>query len=409
MRHTNIFSGNRARYLCILLLLCMIPRCGYTQQMTARHKGYLSSPYGFWEYLPRGYNARSQWPVVVYLHGIRESGSGTSTSDLRRVLLNGPPKLIVNGGRQFDFVLIAPQSPGMPEGFNTTNIRKLITFIKDNYNIDEDRIYFTGLSYGGFATWHIANELPQEIAAIIPICSCGGALDPRKLKSVPAWAFVNERDWKTVPACMRALINSIRKVGGTPLLTAYDRRGHDAWTNTYENEKVWDWLLSQRRAEKHTNQSPTLICPLVSVAPAGPALSLQIMASDRENDSLQFIFDSPLPHGFELQDLGNGQISISTKSAFAGSYTFSVKVMDKFNNAVSRSFSLEITYVEFLLRYLFLLSFYPVVLELTLVVKLILAGLVVVIAIYLLQYIRQLLDFFWRRKSWETFARSLMS
>lgn len=409
MGHINIFSVDRAGYLSILLLLCMIPRWGYTQQLNARLKGYLSSPYGFWEYLPKGYNGSSQWPVVVYLHGIRESGSGTTTAELNRVLLNGPPKLIVNSGRQFNFVLIAPQSPGMPEGFNTTNIAKLITFIKSNYNIDENRIYFTGLSYGGYATWHIANEFPDEIAAIIPICSCGGALDARNLKKVPAWAFVNERDWKTVPACMRTLISSIRKEGGTPLLTTYDRRGHDAWTPTYENDKVWEWLLAQRRAEKHTNQSPTLICPLVSVVPVGPALRLQIMASDRENDALQFIFDDPLPRGFELHQDGNGQLTLSAKSAFAGSYKFSLKVIDKFNNVTSRSFLLEVTYAEFLLRYLILLAFFPMVLELSLVVKLILAGLVMAIAIYLLRYIRHLVDFFSRRANWETLAKSLMS
>ena len=409
MRYTNTFFGDYAGYFSILLLLCIVPRSGYTQQMTARYKGYFSSPYGFWEYLPKEYNESSQWPVVVYLHGIRESGSGTTLNELKKVLLNGPPKLIVNTGKQFNFVLIAPQSPGMPEGFNTTNIAKLIAFIKSHYNIDKNRIYFTGLSYGGYATWHIANELPGEIAAIIPICSCGGSLDPRRLKEIPAWAFVNEQDWKTVPACMNALIKSIRREGGTPLLTTYKRRGHDAWTSTYENEKVWDWLLSQRRTDKNTNQPPTLICPLISIAPAGPTLSLPIMASDRENDSLQFIFDQPLPQGFELQHLGNGQMALTAKSALAGTHTFSIRVRDKFNNIVSQSFSLEITYGEFLLRYLFLLSFYPVVLELGLVMRLILAGLVVVFAIYLLQFIRQLLDFFFRRAKWETFARSLMS
>ena len=32
-------------------------------------------------------------------------------------------------------------------------------------------------------------------------------------------------------------------------LTVYPEAGHDAWTATYDNPKLYDWLLSHRRAE----------------------------------------------------------------------------------------------------------------------------------------------------------------
>ena len=39
--------------------------------------------------------------------------------------------------------------------------------------MDEERIYVTGLSMGGFGTWDLASEYPQRFAAIAPICGGG--------------------------------------------------------------------------------------------------------------------------------------------------------------------------------------------------------------------------------------------
>ncbi|HSW44924.1 MAG TPA: hypothetical protein VLM89_05085 [Phycisphaerae bacterium] len=41
--------------------------------------------------------------------------------------------------------------------------------------------------------------------------------------------------------------NDLEKVNADVKLTIYPEAGHDAWTATYDNPEMWDWLLSRKR------------------------------------------------------------------------------------------------------------------------------------------------------------------
>jgi predicted peptidase len=43
------------------------------------------------------------------------------------------------------------------------------------------------------------------------------------------------------------MVKALRKAGGRVRFTKYADRGHDAWTPTYENAELYEWLLKQRR------------------------------------------------------------------------------------------------------------------------------------------------------------------
>jgi acetyl esterase/lipase len=45
------------------------------------------------------------------------------------------------------------------------------------------------------------------------------------------------------------MIAAIKKAGGAPKLTAYKGVGHDAWTPTYRDNKVLDWLFEQKKGK----------------------------------------------------------------------------------------------------------------------------------------------------------------
>jgi hypothetical protein len=38
-------------------------------------------------------------------------------------------------------------------------------------------------------------------------------------------------------------VDAINATGGCAKLTVYENTGHDAWTATYKNQEVFDWLL----------------------------------------------------------------------------------------------------------------------------------------------------------------------
>jgi len=47
----------------------------------------------------------------------------------------------------------------------------------------------------------------------------------------------------------RDMIAAIKKAGGAPKYTEYKGGSHDAWTPTYKNPEVLDWLFEQKKGK----------------------------------------------------------------------------------------------------------------------------------------------------------------
>jgi predicted peptidase len=124
------------------------------------------SPYGYAEYLPSDYveGSSKKFPILIYLHGLGETGNGTT--DLGKVLNNGPPKM-VGQGWSFPAIVISPQSAGW---WDSSYIDRFVDYLYRTYPAaDISRLYITGLSMGGGGTWDYAAAYPDRVAAIIPI------------------------------------------------------------------------------------------------------------------------------------------------------------------------------------------------------------------------------------------------
>ena len=180
------------------------------------------------------------WPLMLFLHGLGECGS-----DINRVKKHGPPKLIENG-KKFPFVVVSPQCP-RGSRWEPWELTVLLDEVVESNDIDEDRIYITGLSMGGFGTWDLAAYSPERFAAIAPVCGGGNTLDGKLLINLPTWVFHGAED-KVVPASFsESMAAAIRKAGGRPKVTIYPHAGHDSWTETYENPALYAWFLKQQR------------------------------------------------------------------------------------------------------------------------------------------------------------------
>ena len=193
--------------------------------------------------LPKDYAEKTDWPLVVYLHGQSESGN-----DLEMVKQNGPPKLVAEG-KQFPFVVVSPQCPS---GFYWRGnvIMGLIDQIVENYSIDRSRIYLTGKSMGGYGTWQISHEYPERFAAIAPIAGGGLFVSPyfmERLKGLPVWAFHDKRDDLVPYQESVRMVEGVNVAGGNAKLTTYDQGTHDAWTEAYNNDELYDWFLKHSK------------------------------------------------------------------------------------------------------------------------------------------------------------------
>ncbi len=194
--------------------------------------------------LPEGYTADSEAiPLLLFLHGAGERGS-----DLDRVKAHGPPK-IIDRGDDLPAVVISPQCPaGTWWTDHLEALSMLLDEVIDTHNIDEERVYITGLSMGGYGTWALAAKEPGRFAAAIPICGGGAFIDAMNLGDLPIWAFHGDEDRVVPLAESERMVEMIRARGGERIrLTVHEGAGHDSWTQTYDDPEVWAWLFSQRR------------------------------------------------------------------------------------------------------------------------------------------------------------------
>jgi predicted peptidase len=193
-------------------------------------------------YLPNGYEESDEtYPLMLFLHGAGESGE-----DLEKVKMHGPPKLIEEG-EDFPFIVVSPQSPG--RGWNPDALSALLDEVIASHRVDEDRIYLTGLSMGGFGTWALAAAKPDRFAAIAPICGGGDPRTADRIKSLPIWVFHGAKDNVVPLSSSERMVDALEELGAEVKFTVYPEAGHDSWTVTYENPELVEWFLTHSRGK----------------------------------------------------------------------------------------------------------------------------------------------------------------
>jgi predicted peptidase len=194
-------------------------------------------------YLPEGYDAKSnkKWPLILFLHGSGERGD-----DLKVVENNGPPMLIARKKKKFPFIVVCPQCPNDSRwsGLQLELLNALLDEVASGYRIDEQRIYLTGLSMGGFGTWRLAMAYPDRFAAIAPVCGGGDPDQAPEVAHLPTWVFHGAKDDVVSIENSKRMVDALKKAGGNVKFTIYPDGGHDSWTETYNNPELYDWFLN---------------------------------------------------------------------------------------------------------------------------------------------------------------------
>ena len=204
---------------------------------------------GRWKFpfiLYRPDTCEGKLPLVIQLHGAGERGHGGDALIITERY--GFSKLMTPDA-DYPCLLVVPQCP--PETFWFTEVSaiyELIQQIRARWDVDETRIYLTGISMGAYGTWQTAARHPDLFAAIAPVCG-GGILWTASLLKMPIWAFHGTDD-SVVP--FEESLNMIRAVRGFAepkqdvRFTAFDGVGHNAWDYTFD-EPLLQWLLSKHK------------------------------------------------------------------------------------------------------------------------------------------------------------------
>jgi len=226
---------------------------------------YLNMPYRL--YVPENYDPNVAYPLVLFLHGGGERGD-----DNEKQLLANDGAVIwaapENQAKQPAFVL-APQARNQHDGGfgitrnsdNVVDLARVFEFSKDlgtaynilqkviqEYNIDTNRLYSTGLSQGGYGTFNLNVAYPDLFAAMVPIAGGGNPEEVHVLKDKPLWAFHAEDDAVIPVSYTRNAIEAINEAGGNPIYTEYPKElgyNHGSWVPAYDNKEMIDWMFSQ--------------------------------------------------------------------------------------------------------------------------------------------------------------------
>ena len=139
-----------------------------------------------------------------------------------------------------------------PNGWERVE-KDLLTIIDkvfSGYKADADRLYLTGLSYGGQGTWHMASKHSDLFSAAVPVVGWGhpDLMDNIAKADLPVWAFSGGRDPVVRKKFFLIGVNRLEALGHTKLrYTIHEDMGHDTWIRVYAGEDVYNWMLSHKR------------------------------------------------------------------------------------------------------------------------------------------------------------------
>ena len=232
--------------ICLLLPLIFMSCHGQPNLIEDEFQTIHKETLKYYLYFPKDYENKKDenFPLLLFLHGGGEAGS--SLEDLQ---INGPPKMIVDG-KEFPFLILAPQHPEKKKFWNTRAVIHLLDHVVKENRVDPGRIYLTGLSRGGSAAWELAVQYPSKFAAMAVVCGMTPVPYADWIdRDMPIWVFHGEQDPVIPVEESENMVSKLEQMGYDVRFTKYPDVGHDAWTRAYENEELYIWFVKHKRKE----------------------------------------------------------------------------------------------------------------------------------------------------------------
>jgi hypothetical protein len=201
---------------------------------------------------PLNYDPKKRYPFVISL----PYGGQPGTDTIRQLEGAAAAQILSTDSnrKKYPAFIFVPNCPagsgwgGIPNHPSVdTLVYKAITALDTVFSIDAKRRYVTGISRGGYGSWHFICTRPDLFAAAIPVC---GGDDPKlasKIVNVSVWAFHGAKDQNVPVSNSRGMIEGMKKAGLKPKYTEYPNQGHNIWYQVSITPGLWDWLFDQKR------------------------------------------------------------------------------------------------------------------------------------------------------------------
>jgi len=141
----------------------------------------------------------------------------------------------------------------------------------EEFHLDPERTYLTGLSMGGYGAWELARLHPRRWAAVA--IAAGGifwSYEPERWQQastlpaeyahavgrLPLWLFQGAYDIMVIPRQSELMYGALQASGGRVRLWVYQGVKHDCWTRAYNEPELPRWFLSHHAKTRTEPELP---------------------------------------------------------------------------------------------------------------------------------------------------------
>ena len=154
-------------------------------------------------YVPKGYDKKKSYPLMVALHGL-------GSSHWQIIRYPGLTRLAQKHG----YIVVAPMgynssgwygADGRFTRFTSKKILRwseqdvmnVLAITRKELSIDDQRIFLMGHSMGGGGTWHLGMKFPKKWAALAPLAPAAprNIGDLHKIKDIPVVMVMGSKDF----------------------------------------------------------------------------------------------------------------------------------------------------------------------------------------------------------------------
>ena len=174
-------------------------------------------------YVPTAYNGSKPFPLIIALHGL----GGTEDSFFDSYDKAFPPL-----AEQHGYIVASPLGYRVDGGYGwglgnppadpTTrqnqerseqDVMQVLQIVRQQYKIDDSRIYLMGHSLGAIGTWKLAPKYPEIWAAIAPISGQGQPATLERIKDVPEIIVHGDDDRTVNVQGSRTMVAKLKEMG----------------------------------------------------------------------------------------------------------------------------------------------------------------------------------------------------
>lgn len=189
--------------------------------------------------VPVGYDPDVSYPVMMFLHG----GVTSSGLEFYFRFLTG------NFYMPADDRYIIVQPAKKEVDWDPKKALDVLEDVKSNMNVNDSRVYLTGLSMGGRGTFIIAAALPDYFAALMPLSPHHDPFPYTRLAEevshLPIWMSHGDSDNTSSYEMAAEMADILEGLGAEIEFRTVVDGEHEGWFGIYIDPVAMGWILSK--------------------------------------------------------------------------------------------------------------------------------------------------------------------